>query len=170
MSLLKFIIFLEDNGYNMAVGQLSDRVTIDGTFANVPNNLIDLYTTFPLQCLITRSIMSAAPFKTILFTGKFRTEMGNHLVRQLADEPEKPYTRWIPVDHFKFTNSAIAKLRAHTKTGDAYWVEESKKFLDFINKTNNIIDINNPKIHCKNFTPFNLTTTFNSRYDIDIIK
>eukprot|EP01084_Bolivina_argentea_P057589 105218_1 len=154
------------NNYEYVMGYLMDRFSYDASavpiapLSKTDNSILainKLFKLYPFQCDFTSKIMRAQNIKVCLFKNVYSIKEGGHHFIDWKKEKRKRlknnqtvgrrYKKRILIHHFKWTNyNIIQYLRArmlHFKSQDMVWWEESLRAIEWFEKNQGNIDLNN---------------------------
>lgn len=124
--------FCERRGYDSVTGAFLDRVSADGTLAEIVDGR-SLWSTFPLGCQLTRTVIDDPGRKVVLAKGCALVGWGNHALHRGVACP--PGHFGVPVHHFKWDAGVLERLERryalYRGLGEPY-AEESAEFIRYI--------------------------------------
>eukprot|EP00746_Dinoflagellata_sp_MGD_P131962 gnl/MRDRNA2_/MRDRNA2_65694_c0_seq1.p1 gnl/MRDRNA2_/MRDRNA2_65694_c0~~gnl/MRDRNA2_/MRDRNA2_65694_c0_seq1.p1 ORF type:complete len:504 (+),score=72.28 gnl/MRDRNA2_/MRDRNA2_65694_c0_seq1:155-1666(+) len=130
-------------GYDAVYGQYLDRVNVDGKLVPATGEYPSIFDQFPLVCNVSVGVIGAGQgLRVVAYQGNHRSNSG---VGRVDDESKAcVFPGLVPSHHFKFRESAQAKLSERVKIYEHYRTlnrggkEQSKKFLQYVKKNGRI--------------------------------
>jgi hypothetical protein len=133
----------ESHSLNCVRGHFLDRVTEDGTLAEVDGSAGKLSSQFPLGGQLTRHLVRGATRKIMLINGpKVAVKYSHH-----DCNPERPVCTHGIVHHYKWNQSLINRMNRRAVIYRKYrhaQVQETDRILAHLKRNNGRIDVTNP--------------------------
>jgi hypothetical protein len=134
----------EKEDYDSVLGFVIDRLTRDGTFPSVDEN-VSVWDQFSLAGLVTFPLLGGNIMKVVAAKGCVEICGGQHFPYSGSPCPRSRIC--IPVHHFKWTSGLVGRLRDRVaffkSIGDSLW-RESQRLLAHVEQHGGRIDVTDP--------------------------
>ena len=143
----EFISDLAMGDYNLAMGEIVDRIAVGGHLIPIAESP-SIWEQFPVSCRITRDIALGCDSKTCIFRGNLTPNLGHHVVVNLDDA--KVFPQLLFVHHFKWDSTLPLRLaksqrQFHSDKERFFWHRETDLVLERIVNNKLAIDVSESK-------------------------